>query len=289
MSDSLADIAVPLPLYNTFTYLVPPELQALAKPGCRVLIPFGRKHLSGVIVSSPERSTLVGVVEMLELCGWISEYYIAPLGEVLKAALPQGLSLEGKRIVRLKVHEPLSSSTSSLDLSKKQLSIFDALKVKDGQTIPHLQTKTRARNIHATLNEMVRQGLVDIEDRIPQPKVKVKRERVVQLSAQGLDLLAMKKPVDKLTAKQTFILNAIGKSRRPVREILQAVGATSASLKALGLKGLLLFEEVELKRESLYENLEPPPQIVLNMHQQAAIHTRGRITIACGPRPQRPQ
>ncbi len=285
MPDSLADIAVPLPLYNTFTYLVPPELQALAKPGCRVLIPFGRKHLSGVIVASPERSTLGGLKhikdvldltpsfssEMLELCRWISEYYVAPFGEVLKAALPQGLSLEGRRIVRLKLQDPLSSPTSRADLSKKQLSILDVLKVKDGQTIPQLLAKTRARNIHATVNEMARQRLVDIEDRIPQPGVRVKHEKVIQLTARGLDLLAMKKPVYKLTAKQTLILNAIGKSRRPVREILQEIGTTSASLKTLGLKGLLTFEEVELKRESLYENLEPPPQIVLNSHQQAAI------------------
>jgi primosomal protein N' (replication factor Y) len=81
--------------------------------GCEVIVPFGTRTVTGFVVghasSAPvELRDIVDVVgdgpavdpEVLELCRWISEYYVAPLGEVIRAALPRGERAEATRRVQ---------------------------------------------------------------------------------------------------------------------------------------------------------------------------------------------
>ncbi|HXX65146.1 MAG TPA: primosomal protein N', partial [Bacteroidota bacterium] len=96
---------------RAFTYLVPPELEEAVAPGVRVVVPFGHKYLTGLIVDLPAVSSVKGLkplrdvidsapvvsAELLWLCRWIASYYFAPLGDVLKSALPQGFSPSSKR------------------------------------------------------------------------------------------------------------------------------------------------------------------------------------------------
>jgi len=101
----LAEVAVPLGIHHTFTYRVPKELQEDCHPGCRVLVPFGRRHLIGVVVETrfgDDDSGLKELSRVLEsspvlserlvrLGTWLSWYYLAPLGEVFRVMLPPGL------------------------------------------------------------------------------------------------------------------------------------------------------------------------------------------------------
>src|SRR5262245_3547336 len=109
-----AEVAVPLHVDQTFTYSLPQSFANLAKPGCRVLVPFGRQLLTGYIVdlhqSIAEAGTsdeleikeieelfdTVPVItgELLELTRWIADYYYAPWGETIKFALPAGINAE---------------------------------------------------------------------------------------------------------------------------------------------------------------------------------------------------
>jgi primosomal protein N' (replication factor Y) len=102
------DVALPVPLDRTFTYLVG-ELQPAV--GARVLVPFGGQRLMGVVVRVhdvvPGEGVEVKAVQtvmdegalldgaMLRLAAWVAEYYCAPLGEVLRGMLP--LAAEVKR------------------------------------------------------------------------------------------------------------------------------------------------------------------------------------------------
>ena len=109
-----ADIALPVAVDKTFTYLVPPDLEQSAAVGVRAIVPFGRKFATGLIVGLPATSTIAGLRpikdiidaspvvsdELLHLCNWISDYYFAPLGEVLKAAIPHGFSSGSKKVVQ---------------------------------------------------------------------------------------------------------------------------------------------------------------------------------------------
>ena len=103
-----ADIILPVPLNELFTYSVPPALERLAVPGARVYVPFGKsRRLTGLIVrthgnkpTGHETKEMLSVLDdsrpsvlpgQLKLMEWIRRYCICTPGDVFKAALPSGL------------------------------------------------------------------------------------------------------------------------------------------------------------------------------------------------------
>ncbi len=105
-----ADVILPLPLDGLFTYSVPQAAEEQVRRGMRVLVPFGRsKSYVGIVACvHTEKPTgytvkpLTAVLDdvpllmeqQLQLWEWISDYYMSPIGEVLKAAVPSGLKAE---------------------------------------------------------------------------------------------------------------------------------------------------------------------------------------------------
>lgn len=104
------DVILPLPLDGVFTYSVPSSLEEQVRIGLRVLVPFGRnKTYVGIIASihhtAPDGYQTKDILQVLDvspilldsqlkLWNWIAEYYMSPIGEVYKAALPSGLKAE---------------------------------------------------------------------------------------------------------------------------------------------------------------------------------------------------
>ncbi|MDP6625957.1 MAG: hypothetical protein QGG87_05850, partial [Nitrospinota bacterium] len=106
--DTIARVAVGLPLTTIFSYKIPERLAPLVRKRIRVLVPFGPRRIVGYVVETTNeidlkyKDKLKDVIEVLDkdavisqklmdLTRWISEYYLAPWGEVIKAALPKGL------------------------------------------------------------------------------------------------------------------------------------------------------------------------------------------------------
>ena len=104
------DVILPLPLDGLFTYSVPTTLAGQVKIGVRVLVPFGRsKTYVGIVAKSNLNhdaqihiKDILQVLDaepillphQLQLWQWIADYYLSPIGEVYKAALPSGLKAE---------------------------------------------------------------------------------------------------------------------------------------------------------------------------------------------------
>jgi primosomal protein N' (replication factor Y) (superfamily II helicase) len=100
-------VAVALPVWTTFDYTVPEDLQPKAVVGCRVLVPFGKKRVTGYIVERPLPSgerELRDILEVLDgeplfheamvpFFQWTADYYMHPLGRLIQSALPGGLNL----------------------------------------------------------------------------------------------------------------------------------------------------------------------------------------------------
>jgi primosomal protein N' (replication factor Y) len=100
-------VAVALPVWETYHYTVPSDLRSKALVGCRVLVPFGKKKVTGYIMeeSSPfEERELKSILEVLDpeplfhekmvpFFHWMAEYYMHPLGRLIQAALPGGLNM----------------------------------------------------------------------------------------------------------------------------------------------------------------------------------------------------
>ncbi len=102
----LIDVALPLPLFRTFTYRVPDGLTGSVTPGSRVVVPFRNRKEIGIVVGTSEPRPDMKVKDALEapddapvldapmlaLSRWIAEYYIVPLGVALRSALPAALT-----------------------------------------------------------------------------------------------------------------------------------------------------------------------------------------------------
>jgi primosomal protein N' (replication factor Y) (superfamily II helicase) len=96
------DVSLPVPLDQAFTYRLPETMQPRVQPGCRLLVPFGPRKLTGMVLalrpdapSGPIKEALRLVdeepvldAELLSLGRWIAQYYCAPLGEVLRSMTP---------------------------------------------------------------------------------------------------------------------------------------------------------------------------------------------------------
>ena len=106
-----ADLILPVPLNQTFTYIIPDEFEKMVQVGQRVLAPFGRNHTyTGIIVGlNPHKPKttyeLKPIQQVLDdgpvirhpqypLWQWMASYYMCPIGDVMKAALPSELKPE---------------------------------------------------------------------------------------------------------------------------------------------------------------------------------------------------
>jgi primosomal protein N' (replication factor Y) len=108
MSDNLIEVLVPIPLLEKFSYLLPKHIKAsLPLPGSRVLVPFGRRTLVGIVWKTNSSPNLkikkykyikevidnepLLTKDLLDLADWASRYYHHPLGEVISYFFPPSL------------------------------------------------------------------------------------------------------------------------------------------------------------------------------------------------------
>ena len=130
-----ADIILPVPLNQLFTYMVPDSLQQLAVEGARVYVPFGKgRRLTGIIarIHSEKPSghvvkEILGILDQkapsvlptqLKLIKWMTDYCMCAPGDVMKAALPSGL-------------RPDSSAKEVVYKPKTETFVKPGLKAKD--------------------------------------------------------------------------------------------------------------------------------------------------------------
>ena len=190
-----ADVILPLPLHGTFTYAVPEG--TTLDIGCRVVVPFGRSKVYVGLVDRlhdvrPEGYEVKAIRQVmdaapivterqLKLWHWISGYYLSPVGEVYKAALPAGLKAEDgykpktETYIRLTPQyrnvTALHIALNVLARAKKQLDAFVAYlelshwdEVESG-TEPSEVTKEELLNVSAassdTLNQLIKRQILE--------------------------------------------------------------------------------------------------------------------------------
>lgn len=107
----IIEVAIPLHMDKTFHYLVPDRLMQQVLPGKRVFVPFGGRKLTGYVLAFVEASDFAKLKEIIDVLDedplwtegelgffrWVAAYYLHPLGEVLKTALPAGINLQSRK------------------------------------------------------------------------------------------------------------------------------------------------------------------------------------------------
>ncbi len=189
-----AEIILPLPLYSTFTYSVPEEMQPDLKKGSRVLVQFGRKkyytgiveHLHSEAPAGYDVKPIMALLDptpivrfpQLKLWHWIAEYYLCSPGEVYKAAVPTGLKPESETYVSL--NEDFEAP-EGYHLTEAQANVIQALHEKKRLKISDIENATGLKHGARVVNTLMEAGIVEIDEKVVE-RYKPKKTTLVELT-----------------------------------------------------------------------------------------------------------
>jgi primosomal protein N' (replication factor Y) len=181
------EVALPLPLFQTFTYAVEEGLANPVVVGSRVVVPLRNGKEVGIVVglsdASPLKRKPKAVIEspdaepavgpsLLELCRWMADYYIVPLGVTLRTALPAALTgaedphptRKTQRVVRLGVDIPsLLQRDKVFARARQQRVVFEAIESLGGRTTVE-QLGSQVEFSPSVLKSLEKRGYVIIEN-----------------------------------------------------------------------------------------------------------------------------
>lgn len=173
-----ADVILPLPLENSYTYRIPEDMERAVTPGCRVIVHFGKKRYYTAIVMEVHDREPVSDFETKEIYAlldatpvlrrpqlrfwkWISSYYICKLGDVYKAALPSGLKLESETAVTYN-----EDFEATAPLRPNEQAVLDAFSGVLKLTISELEKKTGLRNVVPIVSSLMVKGAVEVSEEL---------------------------------------------------------------------------------------------------------------------------
>ena len=263
------EVAVAAPIDRSLTYLSPADCEQELVPGLRVLVPLGRRKITGYILSTRD-STLseqqlkpiyevldrspIFPAEQVEFFRWIARYYHYPIGEVLKTALPAGLTAKsGRRILVTPVGMEHINSLSDAQLSKTP---WIATLLAKGQLTPSFTGKLWQTKDRRLLEEWQEQGFITIQDELVGGTAKAKTETCVTLVKPDFsyedDLVEMEKL--KVSERKTLdvflkLQDTGNRSVVPRRDITREYSGAAKGLKGLAEKGVLVFLEQQVYRD----------------------------------------
>ncbi|MFO0725657.1 MAG: primosomal protein N' [Myxococcota bacterium] len=218
---TFAEVIVPLPVHGRFHYAIPEALEGQLLVGHRVLVPFGRRKVTGFVAAlHPEAPPGLQTKEILErpdpepmlsadllaLISFASDYYLAPQGEVLKIALPPGIATASKLAHRLTDKGKAALSAETLAAPMREI----LLGIKQKKPIAGASLKRMA--------QLLEEGLIERVDAISVKRT-VEMEEIAARTSRAVVIAALKPGVER------SILEALEEAPRPLSELREAHGA----------------------------------------------------------------
>ncbi|MCK9408806.1 MAG: primosomal protein N' [Bacteriovoracaceae bacterium] len=255
MNTSLADVALPVPLPQLFTYSIPAHLASVIARGTGVIVPFGRKILTGIVVDFPQTKPAVVIktisdvadlqpmvnVEDLQLARWISEYYHAPLGETMRLFLPPGFGHTSKRIITLS-----ESYSELMTFTGQQQKVINCIQ-NGATTIRQLEKATGIKNLYAIIRDLSLSGAIAMTE-----------QRAKKTSAKKLwyfTRISDEASVEFRGNKQREAWNTILSLENLEYEttlFLKTYKSTLATLRSLATKHLISIYQKEVERREIF-------------------------------------
>ena len=171
------DVIIPLPLKSSFTYSVNESEFDFLNPGYRVMVPFGKsKFITGIVLrkhnevpTSYEPKEIEFIIDdkpcitlnQLSFFSWISEYYMTPLGQVIKVALPKLLLLKSESEILL-----LKRELSDFNISENSKLVFDLLMISEKLTYKDLILKFEKSTLNKVLNELLTHSIITLKEEV---------------------------------------------------------------------------------------------------------------------------
>ena len=262
-----AEVLLPVPIFGTFTYQVPAEMEKSIRVGHRVIVPFGRtKSYTGIVSSfattPPQGFDVKRIAQLvdeapivrhpqLKFWQWVADYYLCTPGEVFRAAVPSGLKIESETFI-----SPVKGFEEDPDdrLTAKELAVMDALLASGEKriTLAKLSKLSGVNTVGPVVNRLLQRGAVMIAENLVE-RYHAKKETYVRLTAQKGDQEAIHKAFDSVkggSKQETALLTMIelsGIMKQSVTELhevtradlLNRSGVTTAVIAAMAKKGIL--------------------------------------------------
>ena len=270
------EVAVTLPVFSTYTYAVPEPLQQIITPGKRVLVPFGNRKVTGYALGPADASGIQNIKQIIEILDelplfpesmiplfkWISDYYIHPLGEVIKEALPGGININ--ECVTLHITE--SGAHIIADQCAPALENDILCLIKNNSCRLNDIPKKLKREVPCHLiHKMEKNGLVTRQREIKKAVTCQKKQRFIALAQ-------TKTPIVKLSAPKRKILELAEKyGEISVSDLKKSVPTASSHVRDLAQKGCISVFDKPVYRDPFGESVpsDTPPK--LSLEQQYVV------------------
>jgi primosomal protein N' (replication factor Y) len=289
-----AEIALPLPLRQTFTYRLPFGIREQAAVGARVLVPFGKRNLTGYVVDLHEKldadldideSSIREVIEILDreplltpeilnLTKWTADYYASSWGEILKASLPAGLNAPSGQMVSITAEgaEKLVEDTPG---KAAKFRILHYLSENGETSRKELIKQFGASAAQRAIRELAKENLIAAVQRTETAQAKPKRRKAVRLIAppeiSPENAEAAPKP---LTAAQSKILETLEAHGDEMlfTALLESADVGASPVNTLEKRGLVEVFVQEVLRDPLADALLPDvDNFTLNAEQKTVL------------------
>jgi primosomal protein N' (replication factor Y) len=282
VSRRLVEVALPPPLARQLTYAVPSELTETVGLGSVVLVPVQQRLVTGFVVAEDppagdlserairEISQLIdGALlspEIVQLCHFLADYYLAPLGSALAAALPPGVHITSRRRVRRGTKPP----ADGLDPLSQRL-IDEVSAAASPLTVTTLKRRLGGRGLEAALRRLSQAGAIDVQPDLQDASVSQRMRQTVQLidPRPAEEVAAELSRAPRQAACVTALAAAGG--RLPKQQLVED-GYGYAILQALQRRGIVDTVDEQVIRDPLanLNNLDAP-DLVPTQDQQAAL------------------
>ncbi|MEA1969229.1 MAG: primosomal protein N', partial [Thermodesulfobacteriota bacterium] len=270
------EVAVALPVHGTYIYKAPEHLDREAMPGMRVLVPFGRRRVTGYILSRQDKSNGYNVKlildllddaplfpqSMIQIFKWLSDYYIHPIGEVIKTALPVGLNRYDVSFVSV-TPKGLKEQEQG-GLTPGESTIIEILMHKGALPLKSIAAKDKNPGINLLVRKMTQQGLVSVASQLKQDQVRMKKEKFI--------LAADNDPLEekKLSKKRKDLLSLVKEKKEiSLKRLKQEIPTAPRLAKLLSQAGFLKIIEKQVFRDPFGDPVEPdiPPDLTNEQNQ----------------------
>lgn len=280
-----AEVALPVPVRHTFHYEVPEQMRDTVGIGSRVIVPFGKRRLTGYVVSLsgqldgsvadkgfslrklaevPDEDPLI-TDEILRLTEWTADYYAGSWGELLKASLPAGISGSFAAFVSAtpkgKLHPEESGKIDSVD------SVVLAHLIREGETsVSDLKDRYGSRKAARAVSKLIEKGLAEKTHRRTGAAPRPKTVRTVRLTGGGAE--------EENSAAQEKVLEVLrqAEGELSLKKLLSSAKVSGSPVNTLEKRGIVEVFDKEHRRDPLaHANIPPVPELVLTDGQTTAL------------------
>ena len=273
-TDENVEIAVALPVWETFTYRAPPNLLPGAIPGRRVLIPFGPRRVTGYVLGpapdtpGTEIKDILDILDggrlfpekMIPLFRWLADYYIYPLGEVIRGALPGGLNIYEFNHYAITDRACRLPATTRMTPMEKE--VLDCLKKGDCRLKDlnaHLDRPVPGRLLQA----MEQCGWVRQKKKMIGGRTRPKHEKVVVLVAREI-------AGERMTPQRRTIIDYLDQHGETTLHRLRQINPNAAAIvRGMAERGFVEVQQRVAYRDPFGEPILPdhPPELTVEQRQ----------------------